>query len=244
MTKTFRVQTTWVGGCAWDPPHLRKNKFLDTAVARFTLARDAERERERPTGPPRWCSKRVIQKRVPRSDERPKHLSPRNGLNGRAGGAIFSDHVEPRKRSRGGQSAGTSYRSGASAPRAGLRIVTPPPPPPRERLALPHPAQVGRRPRSRVEYPPHCLFFVFSLVSFASPCNLCFTVSLRRSLEMAEALKLLYIVVVDEVERGDGEGGKRSLSFRYTRPVLQSTLQLMGCKARHAFKVGCSMRSA
>ncbi|KAJ8470501.1 hypothetical protein OPV22_024844 [Ensete ventricosum] len=54
---------------------------------------------------------------------------------------------------------------------------------------------------------------------------------------MAEALKLLYIVVVDEVERGDGEGGKRSLSFRYTRPVLQSTLQLMGCKARHAFKI-------
>lgn len=67
---------------------------------------------------------------------------------------------------------------------------------------------------------------------------------------MAEALKLLYIVVVDEVERGggdgdgDGDGGKRSLSFRYTRPVLQSTLQLMGCKARHAFKVGRSMRSA
>lgn len=63
---------------------------------------------------------------------------------------------------------------------------------------------------------------------------------------MAEALKLLYIVVVDEVERGggDGVGGKRSLSFRYTRPVLQSTLQLMGCKARHAFKVGRSMRSA
>ncbi|CAL9772631.1 unnamed protein product [Musa acuminata subsp. burmannicoides] len=56
---------------------------------------------------------------------------------------------------------------------------------------------------------------------------------------MAEALKLLYIVVVDEVERGggDGVGGKRSLSFRYTRPVLQSTLQLMGCKARHAFKI-------
>ncbi|URE16584.1 2-phosphoglycerate kinase-related [Musa troglodytarum] len=56
---------------------------------------------------------------------------------------------------------------------------------------------------------------------------------------MLEALKLLYIVVVDEVERGggDGEGGKRSLSFRYTRPVLQSTLQLMGCKARHAFEI-------
>ncbi|VAH81198.1 unnamed protein product [Triticum turgidum subsp. durum] len=26
-------------------------------------------------------------------------------------------------------------------------------------------------------------------------------------------------------------------SFRYTRPVLQSALQLMGCKPRHAFRV-------
>ena len=47
---------------------------------------------------------------------------------------------------------------------------------------------------------------------------------------MAEAAppKLLYIAVADG-------GGRRA--FRYTRPVLQSTLQLMGCKARHAFKV-------
>ncbi|KDP44001.1 hypothetical protein JCGZ_05468 [Jatropha curcas] len=50
---------------------------------------------------------------------------------------------------------------------------------------------------------------------------------------MAEVAKLLYIVVVDEEERN--EQGKES--FRYTRPVLQSTLQLMGCKARHAFKI-------
>ncbi|XP_065865839.1 P-loop NTPase domain-containing protein LPA1 homolog 1 [Euphorbia lathyris] len=50
---------------------------------------------------------------------------------------------------------------------------------------------------------------------------------------MAEVSKLLYIVVVDEKEKS--EKGKES--FRYTRPVLQSTLQLMGCKARHAFKV-------
>ncbi|XP_071734888.1 P-loop NTPase domain-containing protein LPA1 homolog 2-like [Rutidosis leptorrhynchoides] len=42
-----------------------------------------------------------------------------------------------------------------------------------------------------------------------------------------EVAKLLYIVVEDE------EG----MSFRYTRHVLQSTLQLMGCKARHAFKI-------
>ncbi|KAJ3672176.1 hypothetical protein LUZ60_006897 [Juncus effusus] len=41
-------------------------------------------------------------------------------------------------------------------------------------------------------------------------------------------MKLLYIVVSD----GRGGGG-----FRYTRSVLQSTLQLMGCKARHAFKI-------
>ncbi|CAL9074646.1 unnamed protein product [Musa acuminata var. zebrina] len=58
---------------------------------------------------------------------------------------------------------------------------------------------------------------------------------------MAEVTKLLYIVVVDEGEGegGDGKSGKAkgSSSFRYARPVLQSTLQLMGCKARHAFKI-------
>ena len=49
---------------------------------------------------------------------------------------------------------------------------------------------------------------------------------------MAE--KILYMVVVDEsVKLKENE----KESFRYTRPVLQSTLQLMGCKARHAFKV-------
>ncbi|CAL1366839.1 unnamed protein product [Linum trigynum] len=50
---------------------------------------------------------------------------------------------------------------------------------------------------------------------------------------MAEMAKVLYIVVVDEEDRRDKGRG----SFRYTRPVLQSTLQLMGCKARHAFKI-------
>jgi hypothetical protein len=44
----------------------------------------------------------------------------------------------------------------------------------------------------------------------------------------APAPKLLYIAVADG-------GGRRG--FRYTRPVLQSTLHLMGCKPRHAFKV-------
>lgn len=52
-------------------------------------------------------------------------------------------------------------------------------------------------------------------------------------LEMAEVGKLLYVVVVDDVEGASSS----SSSFRYTRPVLQSALQLMGCKARHAFKV-------
>ena len=49
---------------------------------------------------------------------------------------------------------------------------------------------------------------------------------------MGELAKVLYIDVVDE-----GEKREKETSFRYTRPVLQSTLQLMGCKARHAFKV-------
>ncbi|URE20062.1 2-phosphoglycerate kinase-related [Musa troglodytarum] len=57
---------------------------------------------------------------------------------------------------------------------------------------------------------------------------------------MAEVTKLLYIVVVDEGEEEEAmarSGRRRSSSFRYARPVLQSTLQLMGCKARHAFKI-------
>ncbi|KAL8089875.1 P-loop NTPase domain-containing protein LPA1 homolog 2-like isoform X1 [Apium graveolens] len=45
--------------------------------------------------------------------------------------------------------------------------------------------------------------------------------------------KVLYIVVVDDVKKSEEVDG----SFRYTRAVLQSTLQLMGCKARHAFKI-------
>lgn len=51
-----------------------------------------------------------------------------------------------------------------------------------------------------------------------------------------EVTKVLYIVVVSD-EDDDCKNEKISLSFRYTRPVLQSTFQLMGCKARHAFKV-------
>ncbi|XP_047970886.1 P-loop NTPase domain-containing protein LPA1 homolog 1-like [Salvia hispanica] len=49
--------------------------------------------------------------------------------------------------------------------------------------------------------------------------------------------KLLYIVVLED-GAGTAEGEKSGPpSFRYTRSVLQSTLQLMGCKARHAFKI-------
>lgn len=59
---------------------------------------------------------------------------------------------------------------------------------------------------------------------------------------MGEVQKLLYIVVVDEGEtREEGDHAEekesKSSSFRYTRSVLQNTLQLMGCKPRHAFKV-------
>ncbi|MFS8011736.1 putative P-loop containing nucleoside triphosphate hydrolase [Helianthus anomalus] len=48
-----------------------------------------------------------------------------------------------------------------------------------------------------------------------------------------EVGKLLYIVVEDD----DVNENEEELCFRYTRHVLQSTLQLMGCKARHAFKI-------
>lgn len=49
--------------------------------------------------------------------------------------------------------------------------------------------------------------------------------------------KLLYVVVVDNDTAAVSVEKEDSSSFRYTRSVLQSTLQLMGCKARHAFKV-------
>ncbi|KAL3518415.1 hypothetical protein ACH5RR_021004 [Cinchona calisaya] len=55
-----------------------------------------------------------------------------------------------------------------------------------------------------------------------------------------EVAKVLYLVVMDgdaeEEKKKTEEDGKKS-SFRYTRSVLQSTLQLMGCKPRHAFKI-------
>jgi hypothetical protein len=56
---------------------------------------------------------------------------------------------------------------------------------------------------------------------------------------MGEEKKLLYILVEDEeCEEELGQNGDNKMqTHRYTRPMLQSTLQLMGCKPRHAFKV-------
>jgi hypothetical protein len=56
---------------------------------------------------------------------------------------------------------------------------------------------------------------------------------------MGEEKKLLYILVEDEEwEEELGQNGDNKMqTHRYTRPMLQSTLQLMGCKPRHAFKV-------
>ncbi|GKB18124.1 hypothetical protein Tco_0852047 [Tanacetum coccineum] len=53
---------------------------------------------------------------------------------------------------------------------------------------------------------------------------------------MTEVGKLLYILVEEE-DNEETKGNEEESSFRYSRPVLQSTLQLMGCKARHAFKI-------
>lgn len=57
---------------------------------------------------------------------------------------------------------------------------------------------------------------------------------------MAEVNKVLYIMVLDGDNYKRDEEKMDKESFRYTRSVLQSTLQLMGCKARHAFKVSFS----
>ncbi|GER27358.1 P-loop containing nucleoside triphosphatehydrolases superfamily protein [Striga asiatica] len=70
----------------------------------------------------------------------------------------------------------------------------------------------------------------------------CFPLPPVREMQAAEgAAKLLYVVVVEDDSEAPAPApaaaGKGSPSFRYTRSVLQSTLQLMGCKARHAFKI-------
>ncbi|RVW17567.1 P-loop NTPase domain-containing protein LPA1-like 1 [Vitis vinifera] len=87
---------------------------------------------------------------------------------------------------------------------------------------------------------PDSSFCTPALLRISSPSDfLLFSRSLLETFlkftleRMAEVAKLTYIAVLDEREKT--EKGKES--FRYTRAVLQSTLQLMGCKARHAFKV-------
>ncbi|KAK7262275.1 hypothetical protein RJT34_29841 [Clitoria ternatea] len=69
------------------------------------------------------------------------------------------------------------------------------------------------------------LVFPFSVVVYA----ICMAVFVDLQGAMGEIGKTLYLVVVDDAEKKE--------SFRYSRSVLQSTLQLIGCKARHAFKI-------
>ncbi|KAG8387634.1 hypothetical protein BUALT_Bualt02G0041700 [Buddleja alternifolia] len=52
-----------------------------------------------------------------------------------------------------------------------------------------------------------------------------------------EASKLLYVVVVEDDGAAAETAEECTPPFRYSRSVLQSTLQLMGCKPRHAFKI-------
>lgn len=60
---------------------------------------------------------------------------------------------------------------------------------------------------------------------------------------MMATRKLYYVVVVDDEEVEKVRVGATSYhpqsnsSFWYTRSVLQSVLQLVGCKVHHAFKV-------
>uniref|UniRef100_A0A166DH28 Uncharacterized protein n=1 Tax=Daucus carota subsp. sativus TaxID=79200 RepID=A0A166DH28_DAUCS len=64
-------------------------------------------------------------------------------------------------------------------------------------------------------------------------CRIMIQNALYREMDKEVMTKVLYVVVVDDVKKSEGIDE----SFRYTRAVLQSTLQLMGCKARHAFKI-------
>lgn len=57
-----------------------------------------------------------------------------------------------------------------------------------------------------------------------------------KKLQSTMSSKLLYVLVQDDPMPGAKEGEKGSTP-RYTRPLLQSTLQLMGCKPRHGHKV-------
>jgi hypothetical protein len=54
---------------------------------------------------------------------------------------------------------------------------------------------------------------------------------------MADKRKLLYVLVEDDDAHVGLNDGEKPTYHRYTRPLLQSTLQLMGCKPRHALKI-------
>ncbi|CAK9190304.1 unnamed protein product [Sphagnum troendelagicum] len=54
---------------------------------------------------------------------------------------------------------------------------------------------------------------------------------------MADKQKLLYVLVEDDDAHVGLNDGEKPTYHRYTRPLLQSTLQLMGCKPRHALKI-------
>ncbi|KAL7170193.1 hypothetical protein ACSBR2_035116 [Camellia fascicularis] len=58
---------------------------------------------------------------------------------------------------------------------------------------------------------------------------------------MDQVPRLVYIVVFDNGENKNkkkkSERTPTAHYFRYTPPILQTTLKLMGCKARHAFKI-------
>ncbi|XP_024399208.1 P-loop NTPase domain-containing protein LPA1 homolog 1 [Physcomitrium patens] len=60
--------------------------------------------------------------------------------------------------------------------------------------------------------------------------------SVLQTSKSLEGTKLLYILVQDDPGSGVNEG-EQGPSHRYTRPLLTSTLQLMGCKPRHAIKI-------
>jgi len=64
--------------------------------------------------------------------------------------------------------------------------------------------------------------------------------SVLQTSKTLEGSKILYILVQDDPEP-EAKEGEQGSCHRYTRPLLTSTLQLMGCKLRHAIKV-CTNR--
>lgn len=60
--------------------------------------------------------------------------------------------------------------------------------------------------------------------------------SVLQTSKTLEGSKILYILVQDDPEP-EAKEGEQGSCHRYTRPLLTSTLQLMGCKLRHAIKI-------